>query len=77
MNIAIYEDHAFLITNLDRVMEHYACAVSSKIYTSRQSAAARRGLYQGGKQGGVPRRANPIARNGIRKSTFWEENLWW
>ena len=26
MNIGIYEDHAFLITNLDRVKKHYACA---------------------------------------------------
>ena len=26
MNIGIYEDHAFLITNLDKVSNHNACA---------------------------------------------------
>ena len=26
MNIGIYEEHAFLIANLDKVMKNYACA---------------------------------------------------
>lgn len=31
MNIGIYEDHAFPITNLDRVKKHYACADLHKL----------------------------------------------
>ena len=62
----IYEDHAFLITNLDKVLNHYECAeCQRKSHQSMQPAVVYRGLYEKGNQGVVPRRANPDSRNGV------------
>ena len=33
MNIGIYEEHAFLITNLDKVTKNYACAECQARFT--------------------------------------------
>ena len=41
MNIGIYEDHAFLIPNLDKVSKHYACAECqagfTKVWNKREA----------------------------------------
>ena len=38
MNIGIYEEHAFLIANLDKVMKNYACARFTQACNLRRHA---------------------------------------
>lgn len=54
MNIGIYEDHSILITNLDRVKKHYACAECQARFTQTGSLRACRGFYKRGNQSRVP-----------------------
>lgn len=63
MNIGIYENHAFLIRNLDKVSKHYACAECqarfTKAWNLRQHAEV---LFERGNQGGMPRSARMLMK---------------
>ena len=64
MDIGIYEEHTLLITKLDKVTKHYACAeCQARHHQSMPFEVTGRGLYEWSEQGGVSRRENPAARN--------------
>ena len=59
LNVGIYQDHAFRITNLDKVTKHHACAECQARFT--QACPLQQHAEEGHKRGnqrGVSRRAN-------------------